>query len=124
MDRSRVERGETDDLVEGQQESKLGASEDHAINAFALAESFNDGDHAIANVLAKNALDHFIHVVLMNEGALCFVRDDGLDLELAESVGVHRRFHRESRSEEGDASQSATPRLLRTRRNDADERNR
>jgi len=39
------------------------------------------------------------------------------------SQWIHRRFHGEPRSEEGAASQSATLRLSRTRRNDADQRN-
>src|SRR5215470_15646641 len=38
--------------------------------------------------------------------------DDGLDPELAEAIGIHRRSHRVTRAEDPDAAETAPPRLL------------
>ena len=77
------------DGLERKKQCQLRAAQYHTVDVFGIAKTANDRHYALANVVAENALDHLIRVVVMDEDTFRLIWNHDVDIVSPQNVGVH-----------------------------------
>src|SRR2546423_2594181 len=122
MNSGGIEEGHAMVFGAPQNQRKLSAAENQAVNCFIRFHSIDDRQQRLASVRQENIFEQLVHVLFVNEVLLRFIRNDEIYSVPSEDFRIESRAHGKTRAEQCDAFQSKCLCMITGGVDDTDER--